>query len=435
MSKRILLKGGTIVDPSQKLNGRADLIIEGGRILDLASSFALGDEEAEVIDVTGKIIAPGMVDIHVHLREPGEEEKETIATGAAAAVAGGVTTICCMPNTDPAIDNPLVVEYIDEKARRANLAHVYPLGTLTRGRKGREMTNYASLLSAGVKAFSDDGSYVNNSMMMMNIMKYLSQFDTVAISHCEDAGLAGEGVAHEGYYANLLGLGGMPHVAETAAVGRDILIAEATGGRLHIAHVSCAGSVELIRWAKERGIQVTAEVAPHHLLLTDAALEGYNTMAKMNPPLRSGEDREALVQALQDGVIDIIASDHAPHRREDKERLFADAAFGVSSLDFGVSLMLTELVHTGIISIEKFIDCYSCRPAEILGLPAGTLKKGAAADIVILDSEAEGKVDCTRFYSRGRNTPFDGYQTRGKPVMTFVKGELKMQEGKVLNQR
>ncbi|NLI70009.1 MAG: dihydroorotase [Firmicutes bacterium] len=431
MDKRILLKGGTVVDPSQELHGRADLVIEGNRIVDLAPSIASGDGEVETIDVTGKIVAPGMVDIHVHLREPGEEEKETIATGTAAAVAGGVTTVCCMPNTDPAVDNKLVVAYIKEHARQANLAHVYPIGALTRGRGGREMTDYASLLSAGVKAFSDDGSYVNDSMIMMNIMKYLSQFEVVAISHCEDAGLAAGGVAHDGYYANLLGLGGMPHVAETAAVGRDILIAEATGGKLHIAHVSCAASVELIRWAKERGIQVTAEVTPHHLLLTEEALEGYNVMAKMNPPLRSKEDREALLHGLQDGVIDIIASDHAPHRREDKERPFADAAFGVSSLDYGLSLLFNELVHTGMISIDKLVDCYSCRPAKILDLPAGTLKKGAVADIVVLDPELGGKVDPKRFYSRGQNTPFEGYPTRGGPVMTFVEGKLKMKEGKV----
>lgn len=431
MEKPVLLKGGTLVDPSQSINERRDLLIENGKVRDISFSLEPGEEYADIIDLSGRFIAPGMVDLHVHLREPGEEYKETIRGGSAAAAAGGVTSLCCMPNTVPVIDNRMTVENIKEKSLLANLVHVYPVGSLTKECRGKEMSNYASLLSAGVKAFSDDGSYVDNSALMLNILKYLSRFNAVAISHAEDTQLAGSGDAHEGYYANMLGITGIPAVAETAAVARDILLAQAAGGRLHVAHVSCAGSIEWIRWAKENGIDVTAEVTPHHLLLTDAELENYNTDAKMKPPLRTEHDRQALIEALREGVIDVIATDHAPHTREDKNCVFREAAFGVISLDFGVSLMLTELVHTGNLSLEDFVYRYSCRPAEILGLPAGTLKKGSAADVVILDLQGEDIIDDNKFYSLGSNTPFRGWKTRGKPVMTFVNGKMKMKDGKV----
>ncbi len=431
MEKPVLLKGGILIDPSQKVSDRRDLLIDKGKISDIAPSLETGEDNIDIIDITGKVIAPGMVDLHVHLREPGEEEKETISDGTAAAVAGGVTSLCCMPNTTPSIDSSLIVKYIQEESLKVNLAHVYPIGSLTKRREGKEMSNYASLISAGVKAFSDDGNYIDNSMLMLNILKYLSRFDVVAISHCEDAALAGVGTAHDGYYANILGIPGIPAVAETVAVARDILLTQAVGGRLHVAHVSCAGSVELIRRAKEDGINVTAEVTPHHLLLTDEALGNFDSMAKMKPPLRTENDRQSLIQALRDGIIDIIATDHAPHTSVDKNCLFQEAAFGVTSLDFGLSLMLTELVNTGIITIEELINCYSCRPAEILGIPAGTLKKGAIADIVILDLSAEGIIDSEKFYSRGLNTPFTGRSIKGKPVMTFLEGKMKMKDGKV----
>jgi len=432
MEQPILLKGGTLVDPSQGFNQPCDLLLEEGKVKELAPFLDVSEDYAETIDVSGKFVVPGFVDLHVHLREPGEEAKETIADGVAAAVAGGITSVCCMPNTAPPVDNALVVNFIKEKSQQAGLAHVYPLGTLTRGRRGEEMSDYASLLEAGVKAFTDDGSYVDNSSLMYNILQYQTQFETVAISHCEDSKLSGEGVAHEGYYAHMLGLAGMPAVAEVAAVSRDILLAQATGGRVHIAHVSCAESVECIRWAKERGVQVTAEVAPHHLLLTEAALEGFDPMAKMKPPLRTEEDRQALWQGLREGVIDAIATDHAPHSRDVKDLTFTEAAFGVSSLDFVVSLLLNELVQSGNISLDELVKYFSCRPAEILGLPAGTLQKGAVADIAVIDISQVRVVDPTQFYSRGHNTPFAGKTLQGKPIMTFVEGELKMKNGKVL---
>ncbi len=433
MGKNLLLKGGTLVDPSQNISGSCDLLIESGIIKELAPDLDVNEDYADSIDLTGKIITPGMVDLHVHLREPGEEAKETIVDGSAAALAGGVTSLCCMPNTVPPVDNPLLVEYIKEKSQKAGLARVYPIGTLTRGREGKEMSDYASLLAAGAMAFSDDGNYLDNSRLMFNIFQYLKQFEGLVISHCEEATLADEGVAHEGYDAHLLGLPGIPAVAESIAVSRDIMLAEATGGRIHIAHVSCAESVECIRRAKEKGVKVTAEVTPHHLLLTDASLEGFDPMAKMKPPLRTKKDQQALLDGLKEGIIDIIATDHAPHTLDDKDRLFSEAAFGVTSLDFVLSLLLTELVHPGKLTLEELIKCYSCRPAEIVGLPGGTLKKDAAADIAVIDLHAEGIIDSTTFYSRGANTPFQGRRIKGKPVMVFVQGELKMEDGKVWN--
>ncbi len=431
MGKRILLKGAILVDPSQEINDYRDLLIADGKIIDIAPSLEIYEDDVEVIDLEEKVIIPGMVDLHVHLREPGERARETIEDGLTAAIAWGITSVCCMPNTLPAVDNYMMVEYIKGKAHQANLGHLYTVGALTKGRAGQEMTDYASLIDAGAVAFSDDGNYVDNGLLMWNIFKYLVPFRKLVVSHCEDSSLVGKGVAHDGYYASVMGLKEIPRVAETVAVARDTLLAQATGGNLHIAHVSCAGTVEWIRWAKENGIKITAEVTPHHLLLTEECLEGFNTMAKMRPPLRSESDRQALLEGIRTGVIDIIATDHAPHKWEDKDCLFEEAAFGVSSLDYAVSLLLTELVHPGIISLDELVNIYSCKPAALMGLPAGTLCKGAVADIAVLDLHAVDTIDSNKFYSRGRNTPFDGRHIKGKPVMTFVEGELKMKDGKV----
>ncbi len=430
--KKLLLKGAILVDPAQNIEGRRDLIIEDGLVLDIAPSFEENSDFFDVIDLTGKYMAPGMVDLHVHLREPGEESKETIASGTAAAVNGGITSLFCMPNTIPAIDNSLTLEFVKEKARQAALARVYPVGALTKSREGKEMSNYSSLIKAGVRAFSDDGSFVGNSMLMLNIFKYLSRFDVTVISHCEEESLTGDGLVHDGYYGSILGLAGIPEVSETVAVARDILLAQASNGRLHIAHVSCAGSVEWIRWAKERGIKVTAEVAPHHLLLTDEAIMSFDPSHKMKPPLRTERDRQALLEGLLDNTIDAIATDHAPHNREEKNCLFREAAFGVVSLDFALSLMITELVKKNLMTLSELIYSYSCRPAEIMGLPAGNLRKGSPADIVVIDMDCEGCIEEDTFYSKGRNTPFGGRKITAKPVMTFVGGKLKMKDGKVL---
>ena len=429
--KKLLLKGAIMIDPAQDIEERRDILIDDGVVLDISPYIEENKDDFEVIDLEGKYLAPGMVDLHVHLREPGEESKETIASGTAAAVNGGVTSVFCMPNTVPAIDNSLTLEFVKEKARQANLARVYPVGALTKNRAGVEMSNYSSLLSAGVKAFSDDGSFVNNSMLMLNIFKYLSRFDTIVFSHCEDESLTGEGLVHDGYYGSILGLAGIPEVSETVAVARDILLAQASDSRLHISHVSCAGSVEWIRWAKERGLKVTAEVTPHHLLLTDETIVSYDPVYKMKPPLRTERDRQALMDALKDRTIDVIATDHAPHGREDKNGLFREAAFGVISLDFALSLMITELVKKNLMTLKELVYSYSCRPAEIMGLPAGSLRKGSPADIVVIDMNCQETIDEDLFYSKGRNTPFTGRAIEAKPVMTFVGGDLKMRDGKV----
>ncbi|HPZ65635.1 MAG TPA: dihydroorotase, partial [Bacillota bacterium] len=340
--------------------------------------------------------------------------------------------LACMPNTAPPVDNPLVVGYIQQKAREAGLARVYPVGALTRNRQGEFMADYSALYAAGVRAFSDDGDPVDNSYLLYQIFKYLLAFeDTLIISHCEDRRLAANGLVHEGYWSNLLGLPGIPPAAETVAVAREILLAQATGKRLHLAHISTAGAVEWIRWAKEKGLPVTAEVTPHHLLLTDAAVKGYNTAAKVNPPLRSEEDRQALLQGLREGIIDVIATDHAPHKIDEKDLDYFEAPFGVIGLETAVPMLLTELVHRGELSLRELVQAYSCRSARILGVPGGTLKPGAPADIAVLDLEAEGVIEPRRFYSKARNTPFAGRKVRGLPVLTLLGGEIKMEEGAV----
>ncbi len=431
MSKTLLFKNAVVLDPRQSLKAKRDILVEGGKIKKLGSHLQDGGYD-EVIDLEGRFIVPGFVDMHVHLREPGEENKETIFSGSRAAVAGGITSLCCMPNTQPPIDNPQTVKYVQERADKANMARIYPLGTITLQRGGDELTSYGTLLEEGVKAFSDDGKMVASSSVMYHAMSYIRKFDALIISHCEEETLSRDGEAHEGYWSSILGLQGLPPVAEELAVARDILLARDTGARLHLAHVSLARSVEWIKWAKEQGIKVTAETTPHHLLLDHSWLEGFNPQAKMRPPLRTEADRRALLQGLKSGVIDAVATDHAPHREEDKSGDFTSAAFGITGLETAVPLLLTELVKPGVISLEHLVSCYSCRPAEILGIDGGTIKEGSPADLVVLDLEAPGRVESRNFYSRGKNTPFEGWKTAGKPVMTVVEGQIKMKEGDLL---
>lgn len=427
---RILLRGGRAVDPSLKLDGQYDLLIERGCIAAVAPRL---DATADrVIDVTGKAVVPGFVDLHVHLREPGFTAKETVASGAAAAVAGGVTSVACMPNTAPPLDTAAAVELVRQKARFAGLARVYPVGTLTRGRTGQAAADFAALYAAGVRAFSDDGDSVADSRLFLEILKKLARYeDVLVIAHSEDRALAAGGVMHEGEWSRRFGLPGLPAVAETAAVARDILLAGAAGARLHLAHLSTAGSVELLDWARRRGLPVTAEVTPHHLLLTDAAVREHGAAAKVNPPLRPEEDRLAMLQALRAGLIDIIATDHAPHSAAEKERGLAEAPFGIAGLETAVPLLLTELVRPGLLSLAGLVEAYSCRPARLLGLPGGTLRRGAPADLAVLDLEAASTVEPARFYSRARHSPFAGRTLRGRPVMTLVGGEIKMDGGAV----
>lgn len=427
---RICLKGGRVVDPSQSLDGRYDLLIERGRVAEVAPQISPGD--ARIIDLNGKAVLPGFIDLHVHLREPGFEDKETIASGTAAAAAGGITSLAAMPNTEPAADCAAVVKLIKEKAAAAGLCRVHPVGALTRGRLGREPADYDSLYTAGVRAFSDDGAPVADSRLFLQILRSLAHFPgALVIDHSEDLSLAAGGLLHEGVVSKKLGLPGIPASAETVAVARDIILAQAAGVPLHLAHLSTAGSVELLAWARERGLPVTAEVTPHHLLLTADEICRSGAQAKVNPPLRTADDCRALIEALRTGLIDIIATDHAPHGAAEKAAGLKDAPCGIASLETAVSMLLTGLVGKGHLSLSDLVQAYSCRPAELLGLEGGTLHPGAPADIVVVDLEAAGIVDPKSFYSRAKQSPFAGRSYRGRPVMTIVGGEIKMEQGVV----
>lgn len=419
----LILKNARVIDPAQGIDASWDILIAEGKIAARGPSLET-PSGAEIIDIAGLIAAPGLVDMHVHLREPGLEYKETIATGAAAAVAGGFTSVACMPNTEPVNDNRSVTEFIRRKAREADLAHVYPIGAITAGSEGKRIAEHWDLRDAGAIALSDDGKPVMDAAMMRRAMEYACSLDLPVIQHCEDQSLSACGLMNEGYWSTALGLPGIPSIAEEVMVGRDILIAEYTRTRIHIAHVSTAGSVRLIRDAQKRGVRVTAEAAPHHFILTDEALTGYNTNYKVNPPLRTPDDVKAVKEGLADGTIAAIACDHAPHARTDKEVEFEYAACGISGLETSLGLSL-ELVHDGTLTISELIGKMSLEPARILNIPAGTLAEGQTADITIIDPTLEWKVDVNSFRSLGKNSPFHGRTMKGRAVMTIVKGAVK----------
>ncbi|WP_027718147.1 dihydroorotase [Desulfovirgula thermocuniculi] len=424
---RLLLKGGRVVDPVEKKIWTADVLIDGGRIAALGPD--LEPAGAAVMDVRGKLVCPGFIDMHVHLREPGYEAKETIETGSRAAARGGFTAVVCMPNTDPVADNKAVIAYIKARAEQLGLVRVYPVGAITRGSRGEELTEMAALKEAGAVALSDDGRPVSSASVMRRAMLYARMVGLPIISHCEDTSLSAGGVMHEGYMSTILGLPGIPAAAEEVMVAREIILAEHTGCRVHIAHVSTAGSVRLIREAKSRGVPVTAEATPHHLTLTHRAVAGYDTSTKVNPPLRSEEDVQALREALADGTIDVIATDHAPHTPEEKEVEYQLAPFGVVGLETAVGLVWTELVGTGILSPVEAVCKLSLNPARILGLPGGVIRVGGEADITVIDPHAEEVVDPSAFASKGRNTPFAGRRLRGLPVATIVRGRVVFSRG------
>lgn len=427
---RIYLKGARVVDPTQSLDGFYDLLIEQGRIAEVAPRLSPG--EARVIDLTGKVVLPGFIDLHVHLREPGFESKETIASGTAAAAAGGITSLAAMPNTEPAIDSAAVVELIEEKAAAAGLCRVYPVGTLTRGRSGLEAADFGSLYRAGVRAFSDDGAPVADNRLFLEIVRELAHYPgALVIAHSEDLALAAGGLIHEGEISKALGLPGIPAEAETLGVARDIILARAAGVPLHLAHLSTAGSVELLAWAKGQGLPVTAEVTPHHLLLTAEEVSRSGALAKVNPPLRTTDDCQVLREALRAGLIDVIATDHAPHTSAEKKAGLEGAPCGIAGLETAVPMLLTGLVAKGKLSLSDLVRAYSCRPAELMGLKGGTLRPGAPADIVVVDLEEEGVVDPAGFYSRAKESPFAGHPYCGRPVLTIVGGEIKMDRGVV----
>ena len=427
---KLLLTGARIIDPAQDIDSRTDIFLEDGKIAktgtNLAKSTKSKDSEeiTKIIDLAGMIIVPGLIDMHTHLREPGFEYKETIASGAAAAVAGGFTSITCMPNTNPINDNRSITEFIRRKAAEAALANVYPIGAISKKSEGSQLTEFWDLKEAGIVALSDDGKPVMDAALMRRAMEYAFSLQLPIISHCEDTNLSGHGLMNEGYYSTILGLNGIPGIAEEAMVARDILIAEFTKTSVHIAHVSTAGSVRLIRDAKKRGLQITAETAPHYFTLTDEALQDYDTNFKVNPPLRSEQDIKAIKDGLADGTLDVIACDHAPHGRTDKEVEFEYAANGISGLETSLSLSL-NLIRSKTLNWPELIAKMSVNPAHILNLPKGTLETGADADITVIDPQLKWTVDVQAFRSRGKNSPFNGRQMQGKAILTIVGGEIK----------
>lgn len=427
---RLLVKGGRVIDPVNDLDQVMDVLIEDGFISDIGVNIdAVG---AEVIDASAKIVCPGFIDMHVHLREPGFEYKEDIVTGTQAAAVGGFTAVCCMPNTQPAADNTSVIRFIREKAEKAGVVKVYPIGTITKQQAGKELSEVADLLAAGCVAISDDGKPVSGASVMRNALEYTKMFGIPVLSHCEELDLARDGEMHEGYHSTIFGLKGIPAAAEELMVARDIRLAELTGGHIHICHISARGSIELVRQARSKGVSVTCEATPHHLTLSDEILADYDTDAKVNPPLRSLEHIEALIEALQDGTIDCIATDHAPHHREAKDCEFKLAAMGISGLETAVAVIMDGLVHRGLLDAYDMVRLFTCGPAEILGLDAGTLGIGKVADITIINPEAVRSVDPDKFYSKGKNTPFKGKVLKGWPDTTIVNGKIVAREGSIV---
>ncbi|MBV6497334.1 MAG: dihydroorotase [Acidobacteria bacterium ACB1] len=422
---KLLIANGHLIDPAASQNSGKDILVENGKVAAWLDRNETRPEGVEVFDATGLIVAPGFIDMHVHLREPGHEHKESIASGCAAAVAGGWTSVCPMPNTNPVNDNAAITRYMIEQAAKAGLANVFPIGAITKSSDGAELAEMGEMKAAGAVAVSDDGRPVPNAGIMRRAMQYAADFDLPVIDHCEDKSLSSGGVMHEGKMSLRLGLKGVPALAEDIDVVRDILLARDTGAHIHIAHISTAGAVEAVRRAKSEGVKITCEAAPHHFTLTDAAVEGYDTNTKMAPPLRSEEDREAILEGLRDGTIDAIATDHAPHHADEKSLEYDRAPFGITGLETGVGLAFTELVHKGVIDLVRLVELCSTNPARLLSLSGrGTLTPGSLADITILDPEKEWTFVAAESLSKSKNTPFDGRSFRGRAVTTIVNGKI-----------
>ena len=419
-----LIKNGRVIDPSQGLDKTTDVVLADGKVRHIGGSAGMADR---VIDAAGLIVCPGLIDMHVHLREPGNEDAETIATGAASAVAGGFTTVACMPNTDPPLDNEASIEFVYRQASRANLCNVYPIGAITKGRAGKELAEIGQMVRAGAVAFSDDGCGVADTTLMLRALQYVSMFDRPLIQHCEDASLAADGCMNSGTMATKLGLPGIPAEAESLMVQRDITLAEKAGAVYHMAHISTTRAVEAIRDAKRRGLPITAEVTPHHLLMTDEVCRDYETRFKVNPPLRSAADRDACIEGVIDGTIDCLCTDHAPHGAGSKELPFQDAPFGMVGLETALAMLLKALVEPGHVGLPHVIRMLTQQPARVLSLPKGTLREGADADVTLFDPDASWTVDAAQFVSRSRNTPFEGWEVRGRVVTTIVSGDIKFQ--------
>ena len=421
MSRPILLRGGRVVDPAQGVDAVLDVLLVDGFVARVGHGVE-SPEGADVRRVEGLVVCPGLVDVHVHLREPGGEHKETIATGARAAVAGGFTSVCAMPNTDPPVDDPASVGFVRAAGLRAGGARVYPMGAVSVGRAGERLCEMGEMVEAGAVGFTDDGSPVSDAELMRLALEYTKAFGVPVADHCEEAALARGGSMNEGLVSTRLGLVGIPNAAEDIMIARDVLLADLTDGRLHVQHVSTRRGVELIREAKGRGVNVTAEATPHHLTLTDEAVDDYNTNAKMNPPLRQAADVAAVRTGVVDGTLDCIATDHAPHHYDEKESAFDDAPFGVVGLETALGVCLTELVGGGLLKLSELIARMAYNPAMAFGLPGGTLAVGAPADVLVFDPDEEWVVDATRFLSKSRNTPFGGRKLRGRARTTIVGG-------------
>lgn len=419
---KILLKNAKVISPKDKLNSVLDILISEGKILEIAEKINVSD--AKIYDLKDKVVVPGLIDMHVHLRDPGEENAEDILSGAEAAARGGFVAVVCMPNTKPPIDNPATVRYVMERAEKAKV-HVFPVGAFTKAQEGKEITEMALMVEEGAVAFSDDGRPVWNSAVLRRGLEYLLALDRVYIDHAEDLYLSEGGTANESALTVKAGLRGIPWVAEAAAVARDILIAEYVGAPIHIAHVSSARTIEIIRDARRKGLKVTAEVTPHHLTLTDESVLSYDANFKVNPPLRGEEDRKALVEALKDGTIDVIASDHAPHIPDEKAKEFDFAPFGVIGLETVVPVILDRFVNKGIINVERFVELLSVNPAEILRLEGfGIIREGARANLTVLDLNKSVVIDREKLASKSKNTPFHGWKLKGAVSMTIVEGEI-----------
>lgn len=426
---KLLIKGGRIINPAKNMDQTGDVLIENGVIIAMGE---VAETECAIFDASGLIVAPGLIDMHVHLRDPGLEAKEDVASGTRAGAAGGFTGIACMPNTKPVIDSSILVEGLKQRAQLEGVINVKVIGAVSKGQEGKELAEIGDMAAAGAVAFSDDGRYVSSAGLLRTALEYTGMFDKVIISHAEDEALAGDGYMHEGVVSAMLGLKGRPAVAEDISTARDILLAEYTGAAVHIAHVSSKGAVELIREAKKRGVRVTAEVTPHHLSLTDEAVRTFDTATKVNPPLRSEEHRQALIAGLLDGTLDAIVTDHAPHAFEEKDVEFRYAPSGFAGLETSLGIILTELYHTGKLTMSDIITKMAVNPARILRLDSGVLDIGKTADITLIDPEQLWSVDSSLFYTKGKHTPFEGRQLKGKAAAVLVGGKIIMKNGEVL---
>jgi dihydroorotase len=429
---KLLIKNGHVIDPANGIDKVTDIFIENGVISEVAVDPDLEGIEMQIIDAKGLVVLPGLVDMHVHLREPGQEYKEDIESGSRAAVAGGVTSIACMPNTDPVIDNEALVSYVINRGKEAGYANVYPIGAISKGLKGKELAEIGSMRFAGAVAVSDDGHPVEDSGLMQRALIYADMFDIPVISHCEELNIAGEGTMNDGDVATELGLKGISRAAEEVMAARDIIVAEAEGKRVHIAHISTRGSVELVRQAKKRGVKVTCETCPHYFSLTEEAVRGYNTNAKMNPPLRTADDVAAIKEGLKDGTIDCIVTDHAPHHIDEKNCEFAIAKNGIVGLETSLGLGIKCLVNEGVLTLSELVEKMSVNPSRILGINKGSLGEGKSADITIIDPKKEWTVDISKLYSKSKNSPYDGWVLYGKPEYVIVGGEILVNQGELM---